>query len=98
MKIILNVGSIDILHGHDLIDMHHDFIELVTLCDQRHVDLTITTIAPLANVSHKPDGRNKICSFNRFLVERFSATHRVIDIYACMVGARGETLFDCYQP
>lgn len=97
-KIIINIGSIDILHGQQSIDMQHDFKNLVQICKYRNIDLTITTLAPLANVNHNPDIRDRVDSFNNFLIKNYSQTHKVIDIRECMVGQRGETLYDCYQP
>lgn len=96
-KIILNVGSIDILHGNDVIDMRHSYLELVKACNRRSIELTITTLAPLANTMHAPDIRRKVLSFNSFLMSEFSKNHKVIDIYPCMVSDRGQIIFDCYQ-
>lgn len=92
------MGSIDILHGRDLVDMRHQYVQLVNVCNQQNIELTITTLAPLANTMHSPDIRRKVSSFNHFLVKQFSNNYKVIDIYRAMVGDRGQILFDCYQP
>lgn len=99
MKIIINIGSIDILHGHDLVDMRQDFSNLIKICDDRNIQVTITTLAPLGNKIHLADDVRKLNSFNEFLLKRFCETHQVIDIRPCMLHPNTTKLiFDCYQP
>lgn len=97
-SIILNVGSIDILHGHDLVDMLADYNELIRACEERNITPIITTIAPLANNNHTPESREKLRSFNSYLYDRFFPKYRIIDIRSQMVSPSGSTLYDCYQP
>ena len=97
-QVIINLGSVDILHGHDLVDMRHDFEELLRVCEARGLQPIITTLAPLANGNHSPDARDKLIAFNRYLIDRFSQLYQVIDVYPRFVNQRGQTLYDCYQP
>lgn len=98
-KIILNVGSVDILHGHDIVDMKHQYDELVAVCKQQRIDLTITTLPPLANQCHNEIVRRGIAEFNKFLLGYANTPNvRVIDIEEVMVDIRGKILFACYQP
>lgn len=96
--VIINIGSVDILHGQQLIDMQYDFKHLVQVCKKNNISLIITTLAPLGNRSHYPELRNRLEMFNKYLIDNYSRTHKVIDISKCMIGTRGETIYDCYQP
>lgn len=99
MKMIINLGSIDILHGNDLTDMCQNYKELVKVCDRRRIEIVITTLAPLANRLHCKCDTMKLHQFNEFLVKQFSTNYRVIDITSCMVNeVTDKLLFSCYQP
>ena len=96
-KIILNVGSIDILHGHELVDIRHDFEQLINACCKRGIFVVITTLAPLANVSHLIEARTKVMGYNQFLIEKYSGNFPVIDLYENMVTPRGETIYEFFR-
>lgn len=99
IKIILNVGSVDLLHGRDFIEMRNDFGQLIQICRERNIQVIITTLAPLANKLDSEDLRRKYDAFNRYLIQSYSRSHKVIDIKKCMVDARSQKIiFDCYQP
>lgn len=99
MKIILNIGSVDLLHGRDFLDMREDFLHLMEICDQRNIQVIITTLVPLANVLNTEGSRAKWDAFNQFLIQTYSSSHKVIHIHECMIDQRSrKTLFDCYQP
>lgn len=99
IKIILNIGSVDLLHGRDFVDMRNDFVQLMQICKERNIQVIITTLAPLANKLNAEDLRPKYEAFNRFLLQNYSRSHKVIDIKKCMVDSRSQnTIFDCYQP
>lgn len=99
MKVILNIGSVDILHGKSVNDMCNDFIELVRICEQRDIDIVITTLAPIANrLGSGDDCREKVNAFNKFLIVKFGAKYSIIDIASLMKHHRtNHVLFDCYQ-
>lgn len=97
MKIIVNLGSVDILHGNDLTDLCQDFKELVKECQRRRIQPIITTLAPLANRLHCT--AEKLRKFNEFLIKEFSDRFCVIDITPCLVDKlSGRLMFSCYQP
>lgn len=99
MKIITNLGAVDILHGRDLTDMCQDYANLVKVCERRGIKISITTVPPIANRLHSDEENQKRCDFNDFLKERFSQKHLVIDLESCMLNSKsGKVLFDCYQP
>lgn len=94
-KVIINIGSVDLLHGADIIDMKFDFKRLHSMCRAQGFETVITTLAPLANVGHMPDIRQKWNLFNKYLLKNFED---VVDITPCFQSKLGHTIFDCYQP
>lgn len=99
MRIIVNLGTVDILHGRDLNDMCHDYMNLVKVCYHRNINIVITTLAPIANRLHNITDVQKWRDFNEFLVNKFGDKYQVIDIAKCMICPKtGKTLFDCFQP
>lgn len=99
MKLIINIGSVDILHGVSLSDMCNDFINLVRLCDRRNIFIVITTLAPLGNRLHNTEDVDKLIKFNQFLIGTFSSKHPVIDLTKCMLCQAQNTIYmGCYQP
>lgn len=97
-ELIINLGSVDILHGHDLIDMRYDFTELLEVCKRRNLKPIITTLAPLANANHTPETRDKLIAFNNFLLDRYYLQYQILNIWSVMATPCGVTLYDCYQP
>lgn len=98
IKIILNIGSVDLLHGRDVIEMRRDFDRLIRICNERRIQVVITTLAPLANTFHLEVLQEKWSAFNEYLLKTYSRSHNVIDIRGCMMDAKGQRiLFDCYQ-
>lgn len=97
-SVIINIGSVDILHGHDLVDMRYDYEYLIEQCVARNLKVTITTLAPIANCTHNDETRQKLICFNNYLMDKYSKLYMVIDLFSIMVSPRGCTLFDCFQP
>lgn len=99
MKVILNIGSVDILHGKSVNDMCTDFIELVRICKQHNIEIVITTLAPIANrLGNGDDCQEKVNAFNKFLVVKFGAKYPIIDIASLMKHTKtNRVLYDCYQ-
>lgn len=98
IKIILNIGSVDLLHGRDFVDMRADFVRLMQVCAERNIRVIITTLPPLANALNEEGLRAKQKAFNDFLIRTYSRSHNVIEIHKCMIDFKSQkTLFDCYQ-
>lgn len=99
-SITINVGSIDIMHGRDLVDMRLDYEELINVCVARNIQPIITTLAPLANTSHyhSRDMRDKLILFNNYLRDHFYPKYLVINIWSQLVTPRGRTLFQYFEP
>lgn len=98
-SIIINVGSIDIMHGRDLVEMRLDYKELVDLCVKRNIRPIITTLAPLANTSHYHlrDMREKLILFNNHLLDHYYHKHHVINLWSRMTTPRGRTIFEYFE-
>lgn len=84
-NLIINVGTVDILHGHSLHDMCQDFDRIIKLCELRDVQPIITTLAPLANRPNSPEMHEKLLKFNEFLWHKYNTNHPIIDIWSQMV-------------
>lgn len=97
-SIVINVGSIDIMLGRNLVDMRSDYNELVDLCEKRNIQPIITTLAPLANNCHPRDMRNKLLMFNSYLRDKFYSRYRVINLWSQLVTPRGRTRFEYFEP
>lgn len=93
--IILNVGSVDLLHGRSFIEMRQDFIDLYAELENRGIHTVTTTLAPLANTLYSKEIQMRWQQFNMFLLNNFS---NVIDISCCFVSNTDRILFECYQP
>ncbi|XP_055382604.1 maternal effect protein oskar [Condylostylus longicornis] len=93
-KIIINIGSVDILQGHHLIDIQQDFLQLLLAFEKRNIIPILTTLAPLANSGHKADIKKNLECFNEFIR---NCGLPYIDIWTTMVNQYGNTYYDCYQ-
>ncbi|XP_068157691.1 LOW QUALITY PROTEIN: maternal effect protein oskar [Drosophila tropicalis] len=95
-QIIVNIGSVDIMRGRPLVQIEHDFRQLIKEMHNRRFIPVITTLAPLANYRHDQPTCDKINRFNKFI--RKECRHlKVIDIHSCLINDKGIVLFDCYQ-
>lgn len=95
-KCIVNLGSMDLLHGHEMIDMKNDFEQLLATFDRHGIEPIVTTLAPLANKAHCAQIQRRWLMFNRYLLKCCSPN--VIDITPCFLSNNKSILFDCYQP
>lgn len=94
-NVIVNIGSVDILHGHNLFEVIEDFKELLRAFEQRDIIPILTTLPPLANMAHNADVVMTLTKFNDYL--RFTQDC-VIDLWSCLVDNRsGRILYECYQ-
>lgn len=93
--VLINVGSIDILKGIELVEMCMKYEKLISVCQQRNIRPIITTLAPLAHV----DSMNqlKLMQFNNFLLDQYFLQYLIIDIWSKMVTPCGYIKFDYYD-
>lgn len=95
-QIIVNIGSVDIMRGRPLVQIEHDFRQLVKEMHSRRFVPVLTTLAPLANYRHDKQTCDKVSRFNKFI--RNEGRHlKVIDIHSCLINENGIVRFDCFQ-
>lgn len=93
-RVILNIGSVDLLHGRDFIEMTEDFLHLYAEFEKRRIHPVITTVAPLANMCYSKEIQKRLQQFNLFLINNFE---NVLDITCCFLSNNQRVLFECYQ-
>lgn len=96
-RLIINIGSVDILHGNEFVQMCMDFEHLIEMCERQRLQPIITTLAPLGNCGHSPDMVEKLRKFNLFLMEKYFSCYEIIDIWSKMTNPHGVTNFKYYQ-
>ncbi|XP_030246782.1 maternal effect protein oskar isoform X2 [Drosophila navojoa] len=95
-QIIVNIGSVDIMRGRPLVQIEHDFRQLVKEMHSRRFVPVLTTLAPLANYRHDKQTCDKVLRLNKFI--RNEGRHlKVIDIHSCLINENGVVRFDCFQ-
>ncbi|KAH8359143.1 hypothetical protein KR093_004612 [Drosophila rubida] len=95
-QIIVNIGSVDIMRGKPLVQIEHDFRQLIKEMHNRRFVPVLTTLAPLANYCHDKQTCEKVLRFNKFI--RNEGRHlTVIDIHSCLINENGVVRFDCFQ-
>lgn len=94
-RVIVNVGAVDLLHGHDLVDMQQDLLQLMKNLEIRGACAILTTLTPLANSSHIPGITDRLHKFNE-LIRKYHCQY--VDVWRCFVNERYNTLYECFQP
>lgn len=91
--VIINVGSVDLLHGRNLYDMYEDFIFLERCCLLRDINPIMTTLVPIANQMHNKALQLKLLVFNDKIR---NCGFDYIDLYDCMV-RDGSLMMSCFK-
>lgn len=94
-RVIVNIGVVDLLHGHDFVDMQLDLLQLMKNFENRGVYAILTTLSPLANSSHIPGVVDRLQKFNSLIRNQ---NWNYIDLWRCFVNERNNTLYECFQP
>lgn len=94
-RVIINIGAVDLLHGHDFVDMQLDLLQLMKNCEIRGIYVILTTLSPLANSSHIPGVIDRLQKFNSLIRNQH---WNYIDLWRCFVNERESTLYECFQP
>lgn len=92
--VIINLGSVDLVQGRELIDMMKDMHELCDVLVKNQIFPILTTLPPLANQMHNVALESKRKAFNAFISTNFD----YIDIEVCFLSNYGRIFFDLYQP
>lgn len=93
-RAIINLGSIDLLQGRELVDMMRDLVQLNKILYERNIHPIFTTIPALANQMHNPRIQKNRIHFNNFIMNKFDH----IDIDICFLSNLNQVSFDLYQP
>lgn len=97
-SVIVNIGSVNILQCRQLIQIEHEYRELIMTMLKKGIKPILTTLAPLANYSHNNEVKTTLERYNEFIKREGKRMDLVvIDIWQCLVNAKGHVLFDCYQ-
>lgn len=94
-RVIVNIGVVDLLHGHDFIDMQQDLLQLVHNLESRGASVILTTLSPLANSFHIPGVTDRLQKFNSLIRKH---QWQYIDLWRCFVNEKDNTLYECFQP
>lgn len=93
--ILLNVGSIDIVNGKELIDMIYAMMLLFRTCTIRQIKPIIMTLCPLAN--YRLGNRAVVTNgFNEFLVKNLF-NFPVIEMHKAFFHSDGSLDPQCFQ-
>lgn len=93
---IVNVGSVDISQGRELIQMIDDFMQLVAAFEHVEIVPIFTTLAPLPN--YMQGNKNDILKdFNHFLRVNVVSNYCIIDLNKCMKRPEGVVNMNLYQ-
>lgn len=92
-RAIINLGSIDLLQGREIVDMTRDMVHLYNLLCEKNIHPIFTTIPALANQMHNPRIQQNRIYFNNFLMKKFDC----IDIDICFLSNLNEVSFELYQ-
>lgn len=81
--VLVNLGTIDILLGRDIIDIQADFARLVRAIEIIGLKPIITTLPPIRLAEDNPNAKEiyqTLLIFNNFLLTMYSAQHTVINL------------------
>lgn len=94
-QVLINVGTVDLLHGRVMIDLIHDFELLMARFRDRNVEPIVTTLAPIANSGGRTIMAERLLKFNEYIRR---TCPRYIDLWKYYVHADGSCRFELYQP
>lgn len=96
-RVIINVGSVDIMNDASLSYMCSQLQQLIRVCKKREAIPILTTIAPLANGNITYAMNEKLLAYNSFIFDTFVHNCVVIDIWSLMINSIGSTLLSLFN-
>uniref|UniRef100_A0A182QA45 OSK domain-containing protein n=1 Tax=Anopheles farauti TaxID=69004 RepID=A0A182QA45_9DIPT len=93
--VLVNVGTVDLLHGRVMIDLIHDFDQLIARFRERNVEPIVTTLTPIANCGGRTTMAQRLLKLNEYICR---TCPRTIDLWKHFVHPDGAVRFECYQP
>ncbi|XP_049538468.1 maternal effect protein oskar [Anopheles darlingi] len=94
-QVLVNVGTVDLLHGRQMIDLLHDFDMLMARFRDRNVEPLVTTLAPIANAGGCSPMQYRLRKFNEYIRIK---CRNYIDLGRYFQNDDGSVRFECYQP
>lgn len=94
--ILLNIGSVDIIKGKELIELFISMMRLLLVCKEKLITPILTTLAPIANHRHKVSRVKVTDDFNDFLI-RNPYKFPVIQLHKAFNKSDGKIDADCFQ-
>uniref|UniRef100_A0AAG5CYX4 OSK domain-containing protein n=1 Tax=Anopheles atroparvus TaxID=41427 RepID=A0AAG5CYX4_ANOAO len=94
-QVVINVGTVDLLHGRVMIDLIHDFEQLMARFRDRNVEPIVTTLTPIANSGGRTAIAERLLKFNEYIRR---TCPRFIDLWRYFVNPDGSCRFELYQP
>lgn len=96
-RVIVNVGSVDIAQGRQLIEIIDDYLQLLAAFEHVKITPILTTLAPIPNHTHG----NKLRileDFNYFIRNTLAKSSSIIDLNKCMLKRDKKLNPKYYQP
>uniref|UniRef100_A0A336KEW7 CSON007657 protein n=1 Tax=Culicoides sonorensis TaxID=179676 RepID=A0A336KEW7_CULSO len=93
-RVVVYIGSVDILSGHKLDSIINDYFDLVSAFRERGIEPLLCTLAPLGDPARGDSYDGIVNGFNCWLESR---KWRVIDINRCFIDDNGQTIRSVYQ-
>ena len=92
--VIINIGSVDILHGHDDYEIYKDFLFLLNCCHKRGVVPILSTLVPLKNHQHNEVIKMKVLWYNSIIRK---SGYPFIDLYYSLMRSNDELAVACFK-
>lgn len=96
-RVIVNVGTVDIARGRQLIEIIDDYLQLLAAFEHVGITPILTTLAPIPNHTHG----NKLQileDFNYFIRNTLAKSSSIIDLNKCMLKRDKKVNTKYYQP
>uniref|UniRef100_A0A1B0CZN4 OSK domain-containing protein n=1 Tax=Phlebotomus papatasi TaxID=29031 RepID=A0A1B0CZN4_PHLPP len=91
-QVIINLGSVDLMQGRDVLDIQTDYNRLLVLLKEMGIQAIVTTLPPIANHSYLSSMQHNWMKLNVFLRRQ----PLCIDICELMM-QNGRILYSCFQ-
>lgn len=95
-KVIVLIGSVDILQGRDFGDIIVDYLDMVKTFKNRGIEPVLCTLPPLANMMDMEQIKENVNKLNDFL--RGNNHWNVFDLNKFFARNQGNPIMSLYQP
>lgn len=91
--VIINVGSVDLLHGRSYYELYSDLLYLIKCCHLRDINPIMTTLVSIGNQMHNKALCTNLLKFNETIR---NCGYDYIDLYECLI-QDGKLLTSCFK-